>query len=493
MKEADVLINAALRKGEKTVMKYSPEEVAKAAGGKMLVNGQMPVTGISTDTRTIRKGDAFLALMGPNFDGHVFVGEAVSKGAAALILERGVLRGESDPKFDADGSVSVIAVKDTLKALGEMAHSHRKAHAKTKVVAITGSAGKTTTKDMAAAVLSVKYKVLKNNGTLNNLVGVPSTLLGLEDEDVVILELGTSSPGEIEALSRMVDADVAVVTNVGAAHLEGLGSIEGVAKEKSALPKSLRPDSIFVVNLSAPHVVKMARQTKAKLIGFASKEADSIDADETLRLMEVREDHNALHIALASSKGEIGVRVPALGYHNAVNALAAAAIGRAFNMSLKQIKQGLESAQLPTGRGNIITTLSGTTIIDDSYNSNPLSTTASLRVLRSIKRDGKSIAVLGDMLELGKAAKEEHKKIGEEAAKLDVDELVCVGQFAKEIAGGYKKRTGRVANVAKNAIEAAKVAAEIAGPRDVILVKASRLMALEETVGELKRRLKPAN
>lgn len=403
---------------------------------------------VSTDTRTLQKGDIFFALKGPHFDGHDFLETAVEKGASTLVIEA-----SSKIHPDWRKKARIIEVPDTLKAYGEHAARHRRKF-KIPVVAVTGSCGKTTVKELIAHVLSRKFNVLKNHGTENNLVGVPKTLLKLDaSHEAAVLELGTNRPGEIATLSAMVRPQIAVVTRIGKAHLEGLGSLEGIKTEKLSIANSLERGGLLVLNGEDP-----------ELMGVTSSA------------------HRALPVSLSSASADKNLfEAPLLGRHNIVNVHLAVAVARELGMDDATIRKALADFRPPAGRLSL-RRIEGIDFIDDSYNANPTSFGAALEVLGTFKTRGRKAIVCGDMLELGSESESCHRELGRAIAALAPDFAVAVGGWSRAVADealqrGYRPERLRAV---QDSEEAGSVLRSWVRAGDCVLVKGSRGMKMEK-------------
>jgi len=463
---------------------FQIQELLKATRGK-LIRGPISakVVGISIDSRTIKPKEAFIALKGPNFDGHDFIQEAIKKGAACIIqtsnpdgltsLTMALKRSQSAPN-----STVLIEVKDTTKALGDIARFQRRKF-DIPVVAITGSSGKTTAKEMMAEVLSKNYRVLKSEGTKNNHIGVPLTLLKLScDYDIVILEMGTNHPKEIEYLARICQPDIGVITNIGPAHLESFKTLKGVFREKYSLVEYLKKPYIAILNADDDSLARLVAKKIKKpfILGFGIKNnADFLASD-------IKRDSKGGWEFLVNQRYKF--TLSALGYYNIYNALAAVALARIFGQDYAKIIEALADFCIPPGRLKFVK-LNETTFIDDTYNSNPLSLEQALSTLADLKIKGRKILVMGDMLELGNQAKILHVAAGKRAADI-CDVLIAVGDLAKFAAESAKKYG--LSNQSIFTCETPMQAREILlnkiapGQDDIVLVKGSRCMKMEEVL-----------
>ncbi len=445
-------------------------EAAEITGGTLLEGSpETPFSGISTDSRMVTKGELFIALKGENFDGHDYVGQAVDRGAAAAVVER---------RTDARG-LNLILVGDTLAALGELA-AHNRASYNAKVIGITGSAGKTTVKEMIASILAINGNVLKTQKNYNNLIGVPMRLFDLkEDHDFAVIEMGTNAPGEIERLARMAKPDISVLTGIIPAHLKGLGSMEGIINEKQAIFEHTSEAAVFDPN--GEYTKNVVVPVNLEKVTFSLKQP----ADVLLSDIHRKDLSGTVFTAILKER-KIRIRVGLPGMHNVQNALAACACALALGIEPEQIQAGIENASFPGMRSEIVVS-DGLTIIDDSYNANPGSMKAALDVLSAAPHSVK-IAVLGDMLELGDDAQFWHKELGKWAAEAKINHLIITGEMSwavKEAAynAGLDIRQITVADD----IEGIKNALSLRTLKDaIILVKASRSLKLDRVVAHLK-------
>lgn len=443
-------------------------DVIAAIGGELVQgNAEVEITGVSTDTRTVKPGDLFFAIVGETFDGHAFIHTAVEKGAAAVII--------SHP---AEIEGTVIKVPDTLVALGDLAMWHRQRY-NVRVVGITGSVGKTSTKEMVAAVLSSKFKVLKNAGNFNNEIGVPMTIFQLEPEhEILVQEMAMRLPGEIAELAEIAKPDIGVITNIGLSHIERLGTQDAIAAAKSELLESLPEEGIAVLNINDPYFGFLAQKASAGIISYGVDEGDvqaqCVSMDEG--------GHPSFDLVIGQLRKHVTLSVA--GAHNVPNAAAAAAVGVSFGMTLDEVVEGLESIHPTDKRANVIEA-HGYKVYDDTYNASPASMTSALHTIASMAGDRK-IAVLGDMLELGDHAEAAHHYVGKIAGESGLDMLVTVGELSKHISEGARSAGRCNTHEFSNSEEAAAAMKAEAKPGDVILVKGSRGMKMEKVVEALK-------
>jgi UDP-N-acetylmuramoyl-tripeptide--D-alanyl-D-alanine ligase len=457
------------------------EEVLKATGGKLLQGKERAFfQGISTDSRTVAEGELFIALKGSRFDGHHYALEALKKKAGGVLIEEDRV---GDIRWNGHRSKAVIAVKDTLFALGDIAQNWRRKYP-TPVVALTGSNGKTTTKEMIANCLETTFPVLKTKGNLNNLIGLPLTLLTLsEKERVVVLEMGMNVPGEVRRLTEIAEPNVGLITNIQKVHLEGMGSLERLKEEKGELFRKMRRDGTIIVNQDDPRVVDLASAYPSQKITFGIEHPAEVMAKE-IRLRG--EEGTSFTLILEGEAIEIHLRL--LGRHFVANALSAVAVACLFGVEIKQAKEALEGFRPFAMRMEIVPLKRGMTLINDAYNANPNSMELALETLVEVKGKGRAIAVLGDMLELGEFATEAHQQLGQKVSELSIDFLLTLGEEAAvvvESAVRHKFPLERT-KVVESHSEAASILREMVRNGDWILVKGSRGMAMEKIVEALK-------
>lgn len=464
-------------------MEWSREEILLATGGKILGEGYGAVFGeVVTDSGKVVKGSVFVALKGERFDGHDFLKEAVRRGASCLVVHKrpGV--------FQTKGT-TVIQVPNTLKALGDLAHYRRKMVAP-KVLAITGSNGKTTTKEMVAAILerssiqgrSLRGRVLKTEENFNNLVGLPLTLLRLQGrERVAVLELGTSRPGEIRRLTEIADPDIGLITSVAPAHLEGLNSLAGIAREKGELFRGMNPAGLAVVNIDNPWVRRLGEQFKGEKITYGR---NGKVRGESRRSLGARGTEFTLRVG----GGRRRIRLRFSGEHNFSNAVGAAAMAYGLGVDLKAVRRGLEAVR-PFPMRMALERWKGIGIINDAYNANPASMEAALKTLAEIGGVRKKIAILGDMLELGRESGKSHLELGKQVARYGIDRLYLLGEQARRVGQGARlagMERDRVA-IGKNHLEIARMVRRQTKRGDWLLVKGSRGMKMEKVLEAIKK------
>lgn len=455
---------------------FTVREIVRATQGALVVGDLgIPVTGVSIDSRTLGVGEVFFAIRGHRLDGHGFVADAASRGASCLVVHNLPDR--------VPAGVALVLVEDTTVALGRLAAAHR-ARFKIPVVAVTGSNGKTTAKEMIAAVLGVRWRVLKSESSLNNQWGLPLTLLRLGPEDeAAVLEIGTNKPGEIAALSALAGPTVAVVTTVAEAHIEFFGSLEGVREEKAALVRALRPEGVAVLNGDDPRVAGMARDTRARVITYGRAPSAEVRA-----AADPVETEAGLEFPLEIG----GVREPVVlrfaGRHNVANALAAAGAGVALGLGPAEVARGLAEAR-PV-RGRCVWRPAGhVRILDDTYNANPASVRAALETAVAHRGPGRLVVVLGDMLELGAAADEAHREAGRQVAASGAAEFVGMGPHARlAVEAAREAGIGATHHTTTFEDTVAHLLKRVA-PGDLVLVKGSRGMRMERVADALAARL----
>jgi len=459
--------------------RFASAELLQATGGRFLGEPPAEVAGVSTDTREIARGDLFVALRGERFDAHDFLAEAAARGAACAVVEAA-----RAPSLAA-GALPLLAVESTLEALGALARHHRRRFP-VPVVGVTGSNGKTTTREMVAAILGVRGPVLRTEGNLNNEVGVPQTLFRLgPGHTAAVVEMGMNHPGEISRLAAIAEPRVGLVTNASVAHLHGLGSVEAVASAKAELYRGLPPDGIVVANLDDPRMLAKARKSGRQVVTFAV--GRDKEADVAVLEIEPRGEDGQLLLLGVGTK-ELPVSLALVGAHNAANAAAAAAAAVALGASDREIALGLAAVR-PVGRRLRLSRLpSGALLVDDCYNANPASMAAALDTLAELARGGRALAALGDMLELGEAEAESHRELGRLAQSKGVAVLAT---FGPRTAATHEAAlaAGLPAASAFHTEDAGALAAFFSGrlgPGDVLLVKASRGMKLERLVETLR-------
>jgi UDP-N-acetylmuramoyl-tripeptide--D-alanyl-D-alanine ligase len=464
-------------------MGWSKTQILAATGGRALREGKATRFGeVVTDSTKVKNGSVFVALKGERHDGHRFVADALRRGASCVIVQRDL------PGLNFGGG-TVVKVRDTLRALGDLAH-YRRQQLSPKVLAITGSNGKTTTKEMVAAILeeatlegqSLRGKVLKTEGNFNNLVGLPLTLLRLRRRDkVAVVELGTNHPGEIQRLAEIADPDYGIITSVAAAHLEGLNSLAGVAREKGELYQNVRAGGAIAVNVDDARVKKLGAKFKGTKITYGKGGA------VRARSWRLR-GATGIAFTLQAGRQRGNVRLNYLGQHNISNALGAAALALGAGVKLADIRRGLQKAQ-PFSMRMEVEDWRGIGIINDAYNANPASMKAALRTLAEVQCRGRRIAVLGDMFELGRHSDREHRALGRAVADAAVDRLYLLGEQASVVRIGALRGGMRPEQIiiGKDHTDLAHRLGERVMRGDWLLFKGSRGMKMERILDTLRR------
>jgi UDP-N-acetylmuramoyl-tripeptide--D-alanyl-D-alanine ligase len=449
-------------------MKFRVGEIAAATGGKIVAGRPETAAGeIGTDTRTLGKGQTFLAIRGERFDGHDFLEEAVRRGAACLVVDR---EDRLPPSVRSSAATAVVVVRDGLEALADLGGAARE-RLGCPVVAVTGSCGKTTVKEMIGQILSGRRKGRTPQASFNNAIGVPLTLLGAEPDDAFVLcEFGTNAPGEIARLARIGRPTVGVVTTVAPAHLEGLGSLDGVAREKAALVEAIGSGGVAILNADDPRVAAMAGRCRGRVVTVGTSET----AD--LRIEDVIQTDRGVHFTVG---GTVGFEMPVLGRHQALLAALAAAAAREVGVALEDSARALRAFRPPPMRLTLVET-GVATVLNDAYNANPASMKAALDLL-ALWPDRRKVFFCGDMRELGAESRAAHEEIGRMAVEADVDRLVCVGPESRATAEAAKKAGlgAEAVTWVAEAAEAAALAPAMVDDGDVVLVKGSRAIGME--------------
>jgi UDP-N-acetylmuramoyl-tripeptide--D-alanyl-D-alanine ligase len=451
------------------VADLSLDTVLKATQARVVGAAPEVFRGVSTDTRTLTAGSLFVALRGERFDGHEFVGEALQRGAGGALVSRE--SGDGGP---------LLVVPDTLAALGSLAAAHR-ASFSIHMVAVTGSTGKTTTKEMIAAILSQGWRTARTPGNYNNEIGVPLALLDLDaSHRAAVVELAMRGKGQIGYLAQMARPQVAVITNIGVSHFELLGSREAIAEAKAELLAHLPEHGVAVLNADDDFFGFLEDRSPARVVSFGRSAAAQVRPEG----IEVTAD-GCVTFSLWGPWGEDRVSLRAAGRHQAFNAAAAAAAAAGAGAPAEWIPAGLEAFEAADMRGRISEAPGGFTLIDDCYNAAPDSMRVALELLADLPGNDKW-AVLGDMKELGPLAAEWHREVGELAASMGITGLIALGELGHHIAEAARRRlpSGSVIEAADIG-EAAQAAADRLRPGDVVLVKASRAMRMEEVVARL--------
>jgi UDP-N-acetylmuramoyl-tripeptide--D-alanyl-D-alanine ligase len=452
-------------------------QIAELAGAKLEQgDGKISIERISTDSRTIKKGELFVALRGENFDGHKFIEATAKAGAVGAIVDL-QWTGKAPAKF------AIIRAEDTLLAYQNLAANYRKALS-IRVLAITGSNGKTSTKDFAASVLGRKFRVTKTQGNFNNHVGLPRTILeATSNDEVAVWEIGMNHPGEVAPLAKIAAPNAAIITNIGVAHIEFMGTREAIAKEKGALAEAVAAEGAVVLNADDPFSKGICERTRAHVIFAGTKEG-------TVRAIDIQQSADGSEFTIIEGAHRCRAQLPVPGLHMVQNALLAVAAGRAFGLSLEEAAAGLASAPQTKARLQI-KEINGVQFLDDSYNANPDSMKAALQTLVELDTDGKKIAVLGEMRELGKESERGHEEVGEAAAAFGIDHLIGIGEMGAIISRAAEKAGLEKSTVVGSTSEAAELLLEITAPGDLVLIKGSRLARMEDVIEAFAKQSSP--
>jgi UDP-N-acetylmuramoyl-tripeptide--D-alanyl-D-alanine ligase len=462
-------------------LSWTTSEILEATGGELLCGGEdHRFIGISIDSRTIAPNDMFVAIIGNVHDGHTFIHDVLNQGVKGLIVNSNKMHDFPVSELQTR-NIACVTVNDTTRALGNLAAFHR-SRLDISVVAITGSNGKTTTRKMTTDVVSCKFKTLSTIGNYNNEIGVPLTLLQLSPEhEWAVVELGTNSHGEIARLTKICMPDIGVITNIGPAHLEGLGSLEGVMQEKGQLINYLKPNGKAVLNADDHRVSKIAAETKKDVLLFGL----SRDAEIRASAIKAKTSGVCFNLDLPPKSMVVNLSMP--GQFMVTNALAAASVGYLLDLPTQEIKRGLEGFKPAWGRMNILKTPNGISIIDDTYNANPDSMKAAITTLKSLRANNRSVLVAGDMLELGEQSESLHRQVGALAATSGIKKLYLTGKFTSATAIGAQDAQMKSENIfAGTQQEIIDALICWLKPGDWVLVKGSRGAKMENIVAGLK-------
>jgi len=457
------------------------EEVARFSGGR-LVKGDpsLPVGRLHTDTRTLLAGDCFVALQGDRFDGHTFVAQVKNHGAVAALVSRPIATS------DLPDDLGLVEVPDTLEGLQHFAANYRQLLF-VRTIGVTGSSGKTSTKELIASVLRTLYRTKATEGNLNNHIGVPLTLIRLdEDDEYGVVEMGMNHPGEIAPLVKMTAPDIGVISSIGPAHIEFFADQAAIAAEKAELIAALPPEGLAVLNSDDEWSRRIVNRTNARVVWVGS------GPESTWRAQDLQIGTDGLSFLLRHNGSAAQVRLPVVNRVMVSNALLAAAVGRECGLTMDEIVRGLEAVQLPGARMRVVQA-HGASIINDAYNANPDSMKAALTALSEFPGATRRLAVLGSMGELGQHAVELHRAIGEFAAQQNLAFLIAVGPHAESYARG-----AMAAGLSHNQIVAALDAEEatvalkpLLREGDAVLVKGSHFMGLERLVNTITEKVSP--
>lgn len=458
-------------------MNLSLEEISKAVGGTLAGPATAKVRGYSIDTRTLNSGELFFAIKGPRFDGHRFVAQALEKKAAGVVVE------ENSATWGPTPGCGIIRVRSTVEALQMLARDVRRRWGMT-IVGVTGSAGKTTTKEMIAAVLGKKFTVLRSVGNLNNEFGLPLCLLRVERyQNVGVLEMGMSAKGEIRKLASIAEPNEGVVTNVNPVHLEFFKSVDEIAEAKAELIEGLHDPKVAYLNNDDSRVRAMARKTDGKIVTYGVK---SVASFKVQQVQDLGLDGTAFTVH--HGRRDLNIVLPLLGQHNVTNALAAVAVGATHEVPWEQIREALGEMKPEKMRGQVIKFREGFGVIDDTYNSNPRALSEMIRFLGRLQGWQRKIVVAGEMLELGPEGAELHRGCGREAARAGLELMIGVQGLGKEILEGALEAgmdRSRLKFV-PDAVQAGELLARTVRKGDVVLLKGSRGVKLEQAINTLR-------
>lgn len=455
-------------------MNLTLEEINQAVGGTLQGPAGMTVRGYSIDTRTLNSSDLFFAVKGPRFDGHEFVQQAFDKKAGAVVIERDV------PGL---GQRPAIRVASTIEALQMLARAVRRRWGKT-IIGVTGSAGKTTTKEMIAAVLGKKFTVLRSVGNLNNEFGLPLCLLRVERyQNIAVLEMGMSAKGEIRKLASIAEPNEGVVTNVNAVHLEFFKSVDEIAEAKAELLEGLHDPKIGYLNNDDSRVRAMAQRFSGKIVAYGIKSGASFKVQQIEDLGLEGTSFTVRH-----ANRDMQFVLPLLGQHNVANAIAAIAVATTHEVSFDQIREALAEMKPEKMRGQVVKFREGFVVIDDSYNSNPRALSEMIRFTGHLQGYQRKILVAGEMLELGPEGPELHRGCGREAAKAGLAAIIGVqGQATEILEGALEAGMDRSRlKFARDAVQAGELVAQMVKKGDVVLIKGSRGVKLEQVLNTLR-------
>lgn len=461
------------------------KDILKVSDGNLICgNIEDECYNFCRDTRAIEKGDIYVGIKGENFDGNILYKEALEKGAKGCILQGIAITEDEKQEYEKNNKV-IILVEDTIKAIAKLA-TYKRSLYNIPVVAITGSVGKTSTKDIIASVVGKKYKVLKTQGNMNNHIGLPFTILGLKDHEALVTEMGMNHFGEIRTLTQIAKPSIVVITNIGTSHIGNLGSRENILKAKLEILEGLSSNGVVIINNDNDLLHKWNQEDRT-----VKKVTYGIEENSDFKASKIEINELGSSFTIERQEENYVVQVPISGKHFVYNSLAAIAVGKELDIPIEDILKGIKEFELTKNRMDVQkVNISGKniTIINDAYNASYDSMKASLEYLREIPGDRK-IAVLGDMLELGEYAENLHRAVGEEVAKNKIDILIVVGELAKNIAKeaklqGMQEENIFCFNTRQEAVEKIK---QLEAMGDVYLLKASNGMKFFEITEEMKR------
>ncbi len=461
-------------------MKWTLGDILEATGGKQLTGpGGAEFARVAIDSRRIQPQDLFVAIRGENHDGHQFIDEVLARGCHGAVVRDDEVDTAHRERWQRTGA-ALIGVANTTRALGALAAYHRR-RMPARIVALTGSNGKTTTRAMTEAILRQEFETLATRGNLNNEIGVPLTLFRLETQHAVgVIEMGMNHPGEIDRLGRIAKPDIGMITNVAPAHLEGLQSLAGVRDAKGELMDHIAPEGRAILNADDPLVRELAARSRAEVIFFGQHDEAHVRAEA----IEAHAGGTRFILRLPGAGGPVALKIP--GAFMVANALAAAAVADALSLGMDAIRAGLASVPPVDGRMQIKRLATGITVINDCYNANPASAAAAITTLADLKGNSRGILVLGDMLELGREAAALHRQTGERAGGSGVERLYAHGPHAEDVAAGARSAGMAAERILTGPVSAIcdDLTARLQ-PGDWVLVKGSRGMRMERVVAAL--------
>ena len=465
-------------------MNLKIKDILKCTNGKLIIGDiEKECTNYSKDTRTIKKGDTYIGIKGEKFDGSSFWKDALNNGAETVIINNIKLDEIEEYKKQ---NKNIIQVEDTIQAIGEMASLKMRILKNTynlKVVGVTGSVGKTSTKDIIANVLSEKYKVLKTEGNNNNYIGLPFTILRLQDEEIAVIEMGMNHLGEISYLTKIAKPDIAVITNIGTSHIGNLGSRENILKAKLEILEGMEKKKIVINNDN-----DLLNKWYLKNKGDIEIHTFGIKNDSEFKAKNIKLEENSSEFTCENKNEKINIEVPVGGEHFILNALCGLTVGKLLNLNNEEIKNGIKDFKLTAKRMEINHLKNNITIINDSYNASYESMKASISNLKNM-HGARKIAVLGDMFELGDFSEKLHREVGTEIYKNKIDKLYLVGNYAKFIGDEAKKEGYAKENILyfENKEKLLKDLKSDLQNGDVVLIKASNGMRLFEVAEILEK------
>lgn len=461
------------------------KDVVNSCNGKIISGSEMQtIEKVVKDTREVTKGDTYIGFKGERFDGNLMYEDALKNGAKICILQESSVKDQMDvEKIKTEYKCcTIIVVENTIKALQQIA-TYKRSLYDIPVVGITGSVGKTSTKDIIASVMAKKYDVLKTQGNYNNQIGMPLTLLGLKEHSAAVIEMGMNQKGEISNLTKIAKPTVAVITNVGTAHIGNLGSREKILRAKLEILEGLQENGTLVINNDNDLLHEWYESEESKKFNVVTF---GIENKSDVMPYDIVLSENGSTYKIDFDGETYNVNISVGGNHFVLNSLCAIAIGRLFNIDMQDILEGISNFELTKRRMQVEKNKEGITIINDCYNANYDSMKAAIEYLGKISAN-KKIAVLGDMLELGEFSKMLHEKVGEEVAKNKIDVLITVGELSKNIASKAQEKGLNKENifVCEENSEAVKIINKIAKPGDAILLKASNGLNFQEIFNEI--------